>query len=81
MIIGLAVGLVLAIVKLNRIPVLSQVVAVFVSFIRGTPIIVQLYLTYYGIPIFFEISELLSGDNLQCERHSGLSFCLISLFA
>ncbi|WP_288527942.1 amino acid ABC transporter permease [uncultured Secundilactobacillus sp.] len=78
MIIGLAVGLVLAIVKLNRIPVLSQVVAVFVSFIRGTPIIVQLYLTYYGIPIFLKYLNYYQGTNYSVNAIPALAFVLLA---
>ncbi|WP_330847439.1 ABC transporter permease subunit, partial [Streptococcus suis] len=39
------------IVKINRVRFLYPVQAVFVSFLRGTPILVQLMLTYYGIPL------------------------------
>lgn len=48
---GLILGLVFAIVKINRVRFLYPVQAVFVSFLRGTPILVQLMLTYYGIPL------------------------------
>lgn len=44
----LAVGVVIA--REREIPVLSQVLATLVSFIRGTPILVQLYVVYYGLP-------------------------------
>ncbi|HEM3632284.1 TPA: amino acid ABC transporter permease [Streptococcus suis] len=48
---GLILGLVFAIVKINRVRFVYTVQAVFVSFLRGTPILVQLMLTYYGIPL------------------------------
>jgi len=51
---GLILGLVFAIVKINRVRFLYPVQAVFVSFLRGTPILVQLMLTYYGIPLVLE---------------------------
>lgn len=51
LVIGWAFGLLLAMIKIKKIPVLRQLAAVFVSAVRGTPIIVQLYLTYFGIPI------------------------------
>lgn len=44
----LAIGVVIA--REKKIPVLSQVLATLVSFIRGTPILVQLYVVYYGLP-------------------------------
>lgn len=51
---GLILALIFAIVKLNRVKVIYPIQAVFVSFLRGTPILVQLMLTYYGIPLFLK---------------------------
>ena len=48
---GLILGLIFAIVKINRVRILYPIQAVLVSFLRGTPILVQLMLTYYGIPL------------------------------
>ena len=48
---GLILAVVFAIVKINRVKVLYPIQAVFVSFLRGTPVLVQLMLTYYGIPL------------------------------
>lgn len=50
--IGLSLGLVWAWIKLKNIPVLKQVTVFLVSYLRGTPQIVQLFLAYYGLPIF-----------------------------
>jgi putative amino-acid transport system permease protein len=43
----------LAIVRVLKVPVLDRVVAVFISFFRGTPLLVQLFLFYYGLPQVF----------------------------
>ncbi len=48
---GIILALFFAIVKINRVRILYPIQAVFVSFLRGTPILVQLMLTYYGIPL------------------------------
>ena len=45
-----AIGLVLGAVRAHRIPVLSQLAAVYVEVIRNTPILVQIFLLYYGAP-------------------------------
>ena len=47
--IGLFLGLIIAIIRVYKVPVLSQISVAFVSVIRGTPILVQLYVTYFGI--------------------------------
>lgn len=51
---GLVLALLFAIVKIKRVKFLYPVQAVFVSFLRGTPVLVQLMLTYYGIPLFLK---------------------------
>lgn len=53
--IGVAFGVVLAMCRLYQIPVLNQLAIVYVSFIRGTPVIVQMFLFYYGLPMLLDI--------------------------
>jgi len=50
MVIALILAVVLAMVRVLRIPGLDQLVQGFVSFFRGTPLLVQLFLFYYGLP-------------------------------
>jgi L-cystine transport system permease protein len=49
-IIGILFGILLAFVRLERIPGLNQVAICFVSFIRGTPILIQMFIVYFGLP-------------------------------
>jgi His/Glu/Gln/Arg/opine family amino acid ABC transporter permease subunit len=44
------IGLVLGAVRAHRIPLLSQIAWVYVEVIRNTPILVQIFLIYYGLP-------------------------------
>ena len=44
------IGLVLGAERAHRIPVLSQVAWAYVEVIRNTPILVQIFLIYYGLP-------------------------------
>ncbi len=62
---GLILALFFAIVKINRIRILYPIQAVFVSFLRGTPILVQLMLTYYGIPLVLNIINRKYNLNLN----------------
>lgn len=50
MVIGLIVGLVLSVIRVYKVPVLKQIVEVYISFFRGTPLLVQLFLLYFGLP-------------------------------
>lgn len=45
-----ALGLVFAIVRQLRVPVLAQIVTVFVEFIRSTPLLIQLFFLFYALP-------------------------------
>jgi His/Glu/Gln/Arg/opine family amino acid ABC transporter permease subunit len=45
-----AIGLVLGAVRAHRIPVLSQLAWAYVEVIRNTPILVQIFFLYYGLP-------------------------------
>jgi cystine transport system substrate-binding protein len=49
-VIGLAIALVVALMRLSTIPVVSQLARFYISVIRGTPLLVQLYLIFYGLP-------------------------------
>lgn len=45
-----AIGILLGAVRAARIPVLTQLAATYVEVIRNTPILVQIFLIYYGLP-------------------------------
>ena len=44
------VGLILGAARAHRIPVVSQLAAVYVEVIRNTPILVQIFFLFYGLP-------------------------------
>jgi His/Glu/Gln/Arg/opine family amino acid ABC transporter permease subunit len=44
------IGLVLGAARAHRIPVVSQLAAIYVEVIRNTPILVQIFFLYYGLP-------------------------------
>ncbi len=47
---GMAAGALLAVVVIKKIPVLAQLAKIYISFMRGTPFLVQLFLFYFGLP-------------------------------
>ena len=51
---GMALALILAcglaVVRVLEIPVINRLTILFISFFRGTPLLVQLFLFYYGLP-------------------------------
>jgi polar amino acid transport system permease protein len=50
MVMGVALGALLAVAGLSRFRVLRWANQVYIAFFRGTPILVQLMLVYFGIP-------------------------------
>ncbi|MDF2501171.1 MAG: polar amino acid transporter, inner rane subunit [Anaerosporomusa subterranea] len=48
--IGFLIGCIAALVRIGKVVVLGKAVAVYISFIRGTPFLVQLFLAYFGLP-------------------------------
>lgn len=49
-IIGAVIGFFLALVRIRKIPVVSQLVALYLSFFRSVPILLVLFIAYFGIP-------------------------------
>ncbi|MDB5661170.1 MAG: transporter permease [Cypionkella sp.] len=60
MVCALLLACLMAVERVMRVPVLDQFVQLFISFFRGTPLLVQLFLFYYGLP---QILPVLSGIN------------------
>ncbi|UTV27767.1 amino acid ABC transporter permease [Photobacterium atrarenae] len=52
---ALVLALVLALLRIYRVPVLDQLSQLYISFFRGTPLLVQLFLLYYGLPQVFPV--------------------------
>lgn len=60
--IGVLLGLITAIIKIYKIPVLKQIAGVYISAIRGTPLLVQLYIVCYGIPKIIYFCQIEYGS-------------------
>jgi putative amino-acid transport system permease protein len=61
MAIALVLASVLAVIRVLKLPVLDGFVALFVSFFRGTPLLVQLFLFYYGLPQVMPVLTNIDG--------------------
>jgi cystine transport system permease protein len=48
--IGLVLAVVLALMRLSRVRALSAIARVYISLVRGTPLLVQLFVIFYGLP-------------------------------
>lgn len=79
MAIAIILGLLIAIIKVKKIPVLRQIAGLYVSIIRGTPIIVQLYIAYFGIPMITKYICMKNGWNYEPSSTSGMTYAIIAL--
>ncbi|WP_261816347.1 amino acid ABC transporter permease [Vibrio gallicus] len=52
---ALVLAVIFANIRVFEIPVLNQITQLYISFFRGTPLLVQLFLLYYGLPQIFPI--------------------------
>ena len=56
---ALVLGLLISLIKYYKIPVLSQICQVYIELSRNTPLLIQLYFLYFGLP---KIGIVLSSE-------------------
>ena len=69
---GTVLGMVIARIRIKKIPFLSMITVVYISFFRGTPLLIQMMLSYYGLPV------LLSVIGIDANRWDKLIFAIIA---
>ncbi len=79
MVIGLLLGLLMAVIKIRGTKVLSPIVNFIISLLRGTPIIVQLYIAFFGFPMIFKAVNAKFGTNLQIADIPGFVYAAFAL--
>lgn len=62
---GLIIGTLISIVKIYKIPILNQLATLYISFLRGTPVIIQVFIVFYGMPGLLNPLFLLFGIDLN----------------
>ncbi len=61
MLFALVFACLLAVIRVTRVPLLNGFSLLFISFFRGTPLLVQLFLFYYGLPQLVEALVSING--------------------
>lgn len=54
--IGLVIGTLWAVIRFYRVPVLSQLVTFVAELLKNSPVLVQLFLIFFGLPAFLKIN-------------------------
>ncbi|WZL74421.1 amino acid ABC transporter permease [Clostridiaceae bacterium 35-E11] len=61
-ILGVVIGVFLALMKLSKVSFLNKIAGAYIEIIRGTPLLVQLLLVYYGLDkLGLQLPDLASG--------------------
>ncbi len=60
---GVILGIILALMKLSKKMVLRGIASAYIEFLRGTPVIVQIYIVFYGFTYFvpFDFPDMVWG--------------------
>ncbi len=60
-IVGVGCGTLMALARLSQNQFLSKAAKVYIDIIRGTPLLVQLYLVYFGLATVLDLNDFVSG--------------------
>lgn len=75
LLIGIVFGGIFAFIKIKRIPVLTQIIKVFVSYVRGVPLIVHLFVVMSILPD--GVSSLLNLVGFEMMPHEFPSILIV----
>jgi His/Glu/Gln/Arg/opine family amino acid ABC transporter permease subunit len=74
---GLILGAIAALFKIYKVPVMRHLVSVYISFFRGTPLLVQLFVAYYGLPLFMRYLSDQYGIGIDFRSIPALYFAFV----
>ena len=61
---GTVIGVFLALMKLSKNKILKTIASIYIEVVRGTPLILQIYLVYYGFPRVFGFLQSFDRTNI-----------------
>ncbi|EAL5963972.1 amino acid ABC transporter permease [Campylobacter jejuni] len=76
---GCVIGLFFALIRIHNIFILSNLCTLFVSFFRGTPLLVQLVMFYNAIPQLMQMYELTFLNSIEPIYYALLAFTLYAI--
>ena len=77
-VLSIFVGLVIAVIRYKKIKVLNPIASVFLSLMRGTPMLIQLYVAYYGIPAILRLLNSW-GANIDVNMVPKMVYAFVAL--
>lgn len=70
LIIGMVIGLFFAFLKVSKFKLLNFIADLYITIIRGTPLVVQIFILYFGLVHFVDLGRFLSGG-IALGVHNG----------
>lgn len=77
--IGFIIGSIIALIRIQRIPILNEIVTFYVSFFRGTPIILHIMIVYVGIPLFLYYMQENYGWTIDINEIPAAAIAIFAL--
>lgn len=68
MIFGTIIGLLTALARMYKVRVLSQISSAYIALIRGTPLMIQILVFYYGIPRLLQYINYRFGTDININN-------------
>lgn len=72
-------GAVMTLIEQYKVPILAQLVIVFKLFLKGTPMVIYIFLTYFTFPIIVGFFTKLIGSNFDPQTISPIITIVVAL--
>lgn len=70
LLVGVVIGLIFAFMKVSKYKLLEIIADLYIHIIRGTPLVVQIFVLYFGLVQFVDLGRFLSGG-IALGIHNG----------
>ena len=78
MAIGGLLGLLIGLIRYYRVPVLNQIFKIYVSLVRGFPLVIQLYIAYFCIPYYVNMYSMSIGGGSIIKNIPPLFYAVLA---
>lgn len=58
---GMGLGLIVALGRISKTPILNVPATLYVEFIRGTPLLAQIFMIYFGLGYWINVNDYVAG--------------------
>ncbi|WP_250278033.1 amino acid ABC transporter permease [[Clostridium] colinum] len=65
---GTVIGVIFALMKLSKIKIVNKIACTYIEIVRGTPVLVQVFIWYYGLSSLIIIPDIYIGDSLNLAQ-------------